>query len=80
MKFDFDEEAHSQGHDNHFTLSDVTPKGTIAYVRELTNSVLTDIPLYMSHHRERMIESVRVHSIHPCLISFEVQGADSNLT
>ncbi|KAF8312978.1 hypothetical protein DL93DRAFT_1212391 [Clavulina sp. PMI_390] len=58
MKFDLDAEAQSQGHENHYTLRDVTPKGSIAYVRELTNSVLTDIPLFMSHHRGRMIESV----------------------
>lgn len=60
MKFDFDASASAQGHDNAFTLSEVTPKGkgSITYVRELTNSVLTDIPLFMSHHRGRMIESV----------------------
>lgn len=67
MKFDLDAEAQSQGHDNHFTLSEVTPKGSIAYIREMTNSVLTDIPLFMSHHRERMIESV---------CSFRNQGGD----
>lgn len=80
MKFDLDGEAQSQGHENHFTLSDITPKGTIPYVsitvgwgytgkvtddegsisfiRELANGVVTDVPLFMSHHRERMIESV----------------------
>lgn len=57
MKFDLDADAQSQGHENHFTLSEVTPKGSIPYVRELTNSVLTDIPLFMSHHRGRMIEA-----------------------
>lgn len=47
---------------NPYTLNDITPKGSISYIRELTNSVLTDIPLFMSHHRERMIESVCIEA------------------
>ncbi|KAF8334747.1 DDHD domain-containing protein [Cantharellus anzutake] len=58
MKYDLDKKGSKDGLDNEFTLSEITPKGSIPFIRELTNGVLTDIPLYMSHHRERMIESV----------------------
>ena len=76
MKFDLDKKGSKDGLDNYYTLSDITPKGSIPFVpiavdddtartdcstrfiRELTNNVLTDIPLFMSHHRERMIEAV----------------------
>ncbi|CAE6432318.1 unnamed protein product [Rhizoctonia solani] len=60
MKLEIDEEERraKQGLDNHFTLSDITPKKSIPYVRELTNNVLIDIPYFMSQHRDRMIESV----------------------
>ncbi|KAG8888357.1 hypothetical protein FRB98_007932 [Tulasnella sp. 332] len=47
-----------EGLDNHFTLDDITVGNTIPFVRDLTNKVLLDIPLFMSHHRQRMIESV----------------------
>jgi hypothetical protein len=33
-------------------------------IRELTNNVLIDIPYFMSHHRNAMIESVR-YSFNP---------------
>ncbi|CAE7090882.1 unnamed protein product [Rhizoctonia solani] len=60
MKLEIDEEERraKQGLDNHFTLSDITPKKSIPYVRELTNNVLIDIPYFMSQHRDKMIESV----------------------
>ncbi|KAF9516435.1 hypothetical protein BS47DRAFT_662714 [Hydnum rufescens UP504] len=60
MKFDLNAQSKDgrEALDNHFTLNEITPKGTIDYVRELTNNVLSDIPLFMSHHRDRMIESV----------------------
>lgn len=60
MKLELDEERRreQEGLDNHFTLSDITPKKSIPYVRELTNNVLIDIPYFMSQHRDRMIESV----------------------
>ncbi|KAL5632399.1 hypothetical protein ACGC1H_005381 [Rhizoctonia solani] len=62
MKLELDEEERraKQGLDNHFTLSDITPKKSIPYVRELTNNVLIDIPYFMSQHRDKMIESVRL--------------------
>jgi hypothetical protein len=44
--------------DNKFTMADITINKSIPYVRELTNSVLLDIPLFMSHHRQKMIEAV----------------------
>ncbi|WVO15288.1 hypothetical protein L204_102944 [Cryptococcus depauperatus] len=46
------------GMDNQFTISDITINQSIPYVRELTNAVLLDIPLFMSRHRQRMIEAV----------------------
>ncbi|KAG8905484.1 hypothetical protein FRB99_008880 [Tulasnella sp. 403] len=66
LKLDMDKELLKQreGLDNHFTLDDITLKNTIPnawkgrFVRDLTNQVLMDIPLFMSHHRARMIESV----------------------
>ena len=59
--------------DNRFTMADITIAKSIPVVRELTNSVcsvpvklrrkltnqvLLDIPMYMSQHREKMIEAV----------------------
>ncbi|KGB76022.2 phospholipase [Cryptococcus deuterogattii R265] len=41
-----------------YLLTDITIHRSIPYVRELTNSVLLDIPLFMSHHRQKMIEAV----------------------
>lgn len=60
LNLDLGEELAKQkeGLDNHFNLEDITLKNTIPFVRDLTNKVLLDIPLFMSHHRERMIESV----------------------
>ncbi|QRV92658.1 phospholipase [Ceratobasidium sp. AG-Ba] len=60
MKLALDEEVERarDGLDNRFTLSDITPKKAIPYVRELTNNVLIDIPYFMSQHRDKMIESV----------------------
>ncbi|WVQ93360.1 hypothetical protein IAU59_000428 [Kwoniella sp. CBS 9459] len=52
------EEDRDHGMDNRFTIADITINKSIPYVRELTNSVLLDIPLYMSHHRQKMIEAV----------------------
>ncbi|WVF65714.1 hypothetical protein IAT40_000445 [Kwoniella sp. CBS 6097] len=52
------EEDREHGMDNRFTIADITINKSIPYVRELTNGVLLDIPLYMSHHRQKMIEAV----------------------
>jgi hypothetical protein len=52
------EEDHEHSMDNRFSMADITLNKSIPYVRELTNSVLLDIPLFMSHHRSKMIESV----------------------
>ncbi|WVQ75447.1 hypothetical protein IAR50_005072 [Cryptococcus sp. DSM 104548] len=48
----------AHGMDNRFTIADITLNRSIPYVRELTNAVLLDIPLFMSHHRQKMIEAV----------------------
>ncbi|WVQ64180.1 uncharacterized protein L199_002342 [Kwoniella botswanensis] len=52
------DEDREHGMDNRFTIADITMNKSIPYVRELTNAVLLDIPLYMSHHRQKMIEAV----------------------
>ncbi|WVQ81546.1 hypothetical protein IAT38_003670 [Cryptococcus sp. DSM 104549] len=52
------EEEQQHGMDNRFTINDITINKSIPYVRELTNAVLLDIPLFMSHHRQKMIEAV----------------------
>lgn len=51
------EEAITHGMDNRFTMADIT-LSKIPAIRQITNSVLLDIPLFMSHHRQRMIEAV----------------------
>ncbi len=85
LAYDLDRKEAKDGLDNHYTLSDITPKGSIPsvltifsvasrqnslfhcrayrFIREITNNVLTDIPLFMSHHRERMIEAVGANFI-----------------
>lgn len=45
-------------HDNIFTISDVTIGKSIPYVREVTNSVLLDIPLFMSDEKKHMTRAV----------------------
>ncbi|KAK8843436.1 hypothetical protein IAR55_007093 [Kwoniella newhampshirensis] len=52
------DEDKEHGMDNRFSMADITINKSIPYVRELTNSVLLDIPLFMSHHRQKMIEAV----------------------
>jgi hypothetical protein len=51
-------EDREHGMDNRFTVADITINKSIPYIRELTNSVLLDIPLFMSQHRQKMIEAV----------------------
>ncbi|KAG9084852.1 hypothetical protein FRC06_003867 [Ceratobasidium sp. 370] len=58
LALDHEVERERDGLDNRFTLSDITPKKSIPYVRELTNNVLIDIPYFMSQHRDKMIQSV----------------------
>lgn len=45
-------------HDNVYTVADITIGKSIPYIREVTNSVLLDVPLFMSPHREQMIQAV----------------------
>lgn len=52
-----DEDAQKE-EKNEFTFADITIGKSIPYVREVTNSVLLDIPLFMSDHRQQMIEAV----------------------
>lgn len=72
------QEDREHGMDNRFTMSgksdpsgymvyvlmviDITINRSIPYVRELTNAVLLDIPLFMSHHRQKMIEAVCIQA------------------
>jgi hypothetical protein len=42
---------------NHFTLKDITPQ-TIPAIRNLISDVMLDIPYYLSHHKQKMIEAV----------------------
>ncbi|KAG9077843.1 hypothetical protein FS749_010212, partial [Ceratobasidium sp. UAMH 11750] len=58
LALDHELERERDGLDNRFTLSDITPKKSIPFVRELTNNVLIDIPYFMSQHRDKMIQSV----------------------
>ncbi|BEI91743.1 uncharacterized protein CcaverHIS019_0405630 [Cutaneotrichosporon cavernicola] len=52
------EEDAAKEESNTFTFADITIGKSIPYVREVTNSVLLDIPLFMSDHRLKMIEAV----------------------
>jgi hypothetical protein len=56
------QEDKEHGMDNRFAMADITINKSIPYVRELTNSVLLDIPLFMSQHRLKMIEAVCLQS------------------
>ncbi|ORX38900.1 DDHD domain-domain-containing protein [Kockovaella imperatae] len=60
LNLDDEKTAEDKKHDmdNRFTMADITINKSIPYVRELTNAVLLDIPLFMSHHRQKMIEAV----------------------
>lgn len=60
LKLESDDYVESERNerDNVFTVADITIGKSIPYVREVTNSVLLDIPLFMSDHRQRMIEAV----------------------
>lgn len=51
-------EDHDNEKDNVYTVADITIGKSIPYIREVTNSVLLDIPLFMSPHREQMIKAV----------------------
>ncbi|EJU03322.1 hypothetical protein DACRYDRAFT_99599 [Dacryopinax primogenitus] len=54
-----EEEARKKdGLDNAFTVEDITIKGSIPYVRDMTNNVLIDIPYFMSDHRYSMVDAV----------------------
>jgi hypothetical protein len=54
-------EDREHGMDNRFTMADITNPGLQA-VREVSNSVLLDIPLFMSRHRQKMIEAVCIQA------------------
>lgn len=43
--------------ENHFGLKDITPD-TLPAVRNLISDVMLDIPYYLSHHKNKMIEAV----------------------
>ncbi|EPQ29883.1 uncharacterized protein PFL1_02556 [Pseudozyma flocculosa PF-1] len=52
----FDEKP--EGNDNFYTLDDVTNSAAIPIVRNVISKVVLDVPFYLSHHRQKMIESV----------------------
>lgn len=60
LKLDSDDCADNEENErnNVFTVADITIGKSIPYVREVTNAVLLDIPLFMSDHCQRMIEAV----------------------
>ncbi|PGH05108.1 hypothetical protein AJ80_08407 [Polytolypa hystricis UAMH7299] len=43
--------------ENRFALKDITPE-TLPAVRSLISDVMLDIPYYMSHHKQKMIQAV----------------------
>ncbi|EJD52265.1 hypothetical protein AURDEDRAFT_181761 [Auricularia subglabra TFB-10046 SS5] len=43
---------------NRYTLADITLKENVAFARELFNNVILDLPLFMSRHREYMMQAV----------------------
>ena len=43
--------------ENSFTLKDITPE-TLPAVRNLISDVMLDIPYYLSHHKQKMIQTV----------------------
>jgi DDHD domain len=42
---------------NHYTIKDITPD-TIPAIRTLVSDVMMDIPYYLSHHKQKMIQAV----------------------
>ncbi|PGH18453.1 hypothetical protein AJ79_00523 [Helicocarpus griseus UAMH5409] len=42
---------------NHFGLKDITPE-TIPAIRTLISDVMLDIPYYLSHHKQKMVQAV----------------------
>ncbi|PWN47984.1 hypothetical protein IE53DRAFT_400894 [Violaceomyces palustris] len=51
------DEAHEEN-DNFFTLEDITNQAAIPVVRNLISKVILDVPFYLSHHKQKMIDSV----------------------
>lgn len=43
--------------DNQFALKDITPE-TLPVIRNLISDVMLDIPYYLSHHKQKMIQAV----------------------
>lgn len=42
---------------NHFSLQDITPE-TLPTIRTLISDVVLDIPYYLSHHKQKMVQAV----------------------
>ncbi|KZW00438.1 hypothetical protein EXIGLDRAFT_667492 [Exidia glandulosa HHB12029] len=43
---------------NKYTLADITLKDNVAFARELFNNVILDLPLFMSRHKDHMMQAV----------------------
>ncbi|KAJ1028162.1 hypothetical protein NDA13_003608 [Ustilago tritici] len=55
MEFD----VRPEGNDNFYTLDDITNSAAIPLVRNVITKVVLDVPIYLSRHRQKMINSVR---------------------
>jgi hypothetical protein len=54
---DVEESLADAPNENRFSLKDITPE-TIPAVRSLISDVMLDIPYYLSHHKQKMVEAV----------------------
>ncbi|KAK4050662.1 hypothetical protein OIV83_003388 [Microbotryomycetes sp. JL201] len=43
---------------NSFTLSDIEIKGAIPFLRQIVSGLVLDVPLYQSHHKQKMTRAV----------------------
>ncbi|KAJ1034993.1 hypothetical protein NDA18_000598 [Ustilago nuda] len=48
-----------QGNDNFYTLDDITNSAAIPLVRNVITKVVLDVPFYLSHHLQKMIDLAR---------------------
>jgi hypothetical protein len=57
-RLNLDDSDPDQDPETYYTVDDITIKNSIPYIRQLTKAVLMDLPLFMSHHRQKMIDGV----------------------
>jgi len=56
----FDEEETREGCDNSYTLQDISNDASIPIVRNVISKVILDVPYYLSRHKIKMIEAVKM--------------------